>query len=245
MNVLVIGGSGHVGSLVLPYLIRRHAVRVFDLQPPACEGVEYVHGSVCDFAALSGAMQGIDTVLYMAMGSHKRVGRDDWATLESRTDAFDVNIKGVHLALYAAHSAGIKHVVYTSSMSVYHDNGVNRPGSDEDTPPDSDHVYGLTKRMGEEVCRSACRVWGMSVNALRLCLPVSEAEWMAEIHPGEPTIRTTAEDTADALIKALDFRDGFQAFTISGDYQEKLMSLAKAKRLLNWAPSARPPLADA
>jgi len=240
VNLLVIGGSGHVGSLVLPYLISRHTVRGFDLLAPACEGIEYIPGSVCDFEALSAAVGGMDAVLYMAMGSHRRIGWDDWATLESRVDAFDVNIKGVHLALFAAHSAGIKHMVYTSSMSVYHDTGIRRAGINDDTPADSDHIYGLTKRLGEDVCQSACQAWGMSVNALRLCLPVPEADWLAKTYRGEPTIMTTAQDTADALLKALEFRDGFQTFTISGDYQQKLMSLEKAKRLLDWAPTARP-----
>jgi nucleoside-diphosphate-sugar epimerase len=136
-------------------------------------------------------------------------------------------------------------------MSVYQVVGGNRGkgGStselmrflvDEDLPPDSQRLYGLTKRLGEEVCRSATRQWGMSVNALRLCFPQSRETWLAEARPGIPTMATEAEDVSRALLAALEFRAGFQAFTISGDYDQKLMRLTKAKSLLGWEPLARP-----
>lgn len=244
MKLLVIGGSGHVGTLVLPHLAVKHSVRVFDLKRPAMDTVEYVQGNVCEPDDLNGVWDGIDALVYMAMGSHTAVNGDHWATMQAHTNAFDVNIKGVYVALHAARKAGVTHAVYTSSMSVYKDNGVNRAGSDEDTPPDADHVYGLTKRMGEEVCRAACRRWGMSVNALRLCLPVSEEVWMAQVKLGEPSIMTTAGDTASAILRALEYRDGFQAFTVSGDYEHRLLSMAKAQTLLQWAPLARPMLTE-
>ncbi len=240
MRVLVVGGSGYLGTLVVPLLARCHDLRVFDLQPPENGEVEYRQGSVCDPSALASAAAGMDAVLYMAMGSAVPLGGDHWARIESRVNAFDVNVKGLHLALHAAHLAGISQAVFTSSMSVYTDNGVGRTESSEDTPPDSDQIYGFTKRLGEEVCRNACRAWGMSINALRLFLPVPEDKWLAEARQAAPTPWTTAEDTARALLAALEYSAGFQAFTISGDYEQTLMSLAKAKRLLNWEPLARP-----
>jgi len=240
MRVLVIGGSGYLGTLALPFLAQRHDLRVFDPRPPADPAVEYVQGSACDSAALSEAVAGMDAVLYMALGRHVPLDGYDWGRIEAHADAFDVSIKGLYLALYAAHEAGVNHAVYTSSLSVYRENGAGRYLSDEDLPPDSRHIYGFTKRLGEEVCRNACREWRMSVNALRLWLPVPEERWLAEARKGEPTPWTTAEDTARASLAALDYRAGFEAFTISGDYEQRLMSLAKAKRLLNWEPLARP-----
>ena len=239
MRVLVIGGSGYLGTLVMPFLAVRHELRVFDLRPPAGSSVEYAQGSACDPVVLAGVVPNMDAVLYMAMGSHPHVGGDG-GRIEAHVTAFDVNVKGLHLALHAAHGAGVQHAVYTSSMSVYTGKGVGRIGADEDTPPDATDPYGFTKRLGEEVCRNACREWGMSVNALRLFQPVPEGKWLTEARKGEPTPWTTAEDTARALLAALEYRAGFEAFTISGDYEQKLMNLAKAKRLLGWEPLARP-----
>ena len=234
MKVLVVGGSGLVGGLVLPHLAQQHTLRVFDLRPPAAPGWDYVAGSVGDFDALALAAAGQDALLYMAMGDK------DYATIASITTNFDVNVKGVYLALYAAHRAGITHAVYTSSMSIYGGDLMTRYFPDEEITPDSSHLYGLTKWMGEEVCRNATRAWGMSANALRLCFPTPEAEWRACSRAGVPTIATAADDVARALLAALEYRAGFQAFMISGDYEQKLMDMSKAKRMLGWEPLARP-----
>lgn len=239
MRVLLIGGSGYLGRLVLPILTSSHSLRVFDLHPPADPALEYVQGSVCDPIALDVAVIGMEAVLYMAMGEPAPVS-GDWGSAHWHVNAFDVSVKGLHLALRAAHQAGIGHAVYTSSMSVYADNGLGCVGADESRLPDAGRVYGFTKRLGEEVCRNACYEWGLSVNALRLYMPVSEERWLLEAGKGEPTPWTAAADTARALLAALEYRNGFQAFTISGDYEQRLLNLAKAKRLLGWEPLARP-----
>jgi nucleoside-diphosphate-sugar epimerase len=246
MNVLVIGGSGIVGSLVLPYLTQAHSTRVLDRKAPieTTPKVDFIEGDLLGAEAVSSAMKGQDALLYMAMGQME----SGWSSVDS---AFDVNVKGVYLALKAAHDAGIEHAVYTSSMSVYqaihgfrtieeNAHRLVRELVDEDMPTDSQGLYGLTKRMGEEVCRNATRQWGMSVNALRLCFPQAREKWLSETRLGVPTMATEAEDVARALLAALEFRAGFQAFTISGDYEQKMMRLRKAKSLLNWEPLARP-----
>jgi nucleoside-diphosphate-sugar epimerase len=177
----------------------------------------------------------MDALLYMAMGRPSQDG------VEAIVNSYDVNVKGVHLALRAAHEAGIAHAVYTSSMSVYEGDLTARYFPDEGLPPDARSLYGFTKRMGEEVCRNLAREYGMTVNALRLCLPVAEEKWLAETRAGTPTIATTAGDVARALLAALEYRGGgFEAFTISGDYEQRFFNMAKAKRLLGWEPLARP-----
>jgi hypothetical protein len=44
---------------------------------------------------------------------------------------------------------------------------------------------------------------------------------------------------ARALLAALEYRGGFEAFFISGDHAERHTRLGKAKRLLGWEPLAR------
>ncbi len=48
MNVLLVGGSGHVGTMTLPYMKENHNFRVLDLSPPKDASVEYIQGSVTD-----------------------------------------------------------------------------------------------------------------------------------------------------------------------------------------------------
>lgn len=234
MRILVIGGSGHVGSLVTPVLAEKHTLRVFDRRPPQMETLEFFEGDVTDFHHLAEAMGDMEAVIYMAMGSL------NWTEVEGVTSAFDVNVKGVYLALKAAHEAGIQQAVYTSSMSVYTADLMTRYFPDEDVTPDATGLYGFTKRMGEEVCRNAAREWGMNVNALRLCHPTAEDKWLDETRASVPTIATTGRDVANALMAAVAYQGGFQAFTISGDYEQAVMNMSKARRLLGWEPLARP-----
>jgi nucleoside-diphosphate-sugar epimerase len=152
----------------------------------------------------------------------------------------DVNVKGVYLALEAAQRAGIGHAVYTSSMSVYGSDLLQRYFPDEELTPDASDLYGFSKRLGEEVCRNATRAYGMSANALRLCFPTADDEWLAQTRLGTPTIATAASDVARALLAALAYRGGFEAFMISGDYEQRIMKMDKARRLLGWEPLARP-----
>ncbi|MAS33881.1 MAG: nucleoside-diphosphate sugar epimerase [Anaerolineaceae bacterium] len=234
MRLLVVGASGFVGTLVVPFLAEQHQLRVFDRQPPQMSELDFVQGDVTCYQDLAGAMDGIDAVVYMAMGSL------NWQEEAGIVSAYDVNIKGVHLALRAAHEAGVQQAVYTSSMSVYGGDLMQRTFPDEGITPDATNLYGFTKRMGEEVCQNAAREWGMNVNALRLCHPTAEEKWLEETRSGVPTIATMARDVANALMAAAAYQGGFQAFTISGDYEQKVMNMAKAKRLLGWEPLARP-----
>lgn len=233
MRVLIIGGSGGVATLVIPILKTKHSLRVFDLRPPKDASLEYHPGNITDHEAVEQAMQGMDALIYMAMGS---LDWDEWPGTDS---GFDANVKGLHFALKAAAKAGIKQAVYTSSMSVYA-NLLSRYFPDEDITPDEKELYGFTKWLGEEVCKNAYRRWGMNINALRLCHPTAKEVWLEQTQTGMPTIATMDEDVARAMLAALEFQGGFQTFMISGDYEQKFMNMSKAKRLLRWEPLARP-----
>ncbi len=186
-----------------------------------------------NYTALRDACENQEAVLYMAMG------QGSFGDIQTEADCFDVNVKGVYLALLAAHSAGISHAVFTSSMSVYQGNLEARAFADEDQPPDAYHTYGFTKWLGEEVCRNMYRRYDMSVNALRLCFPLAADRWQERASEG-PTLGTRADDVARLFDIALEYRSGFQAFFISGDYENRFMNMRKAKRLLGWEPLARP-----
>ncbi len=228
MRVLVIGGSGLVGSMITPYLKQDHELRIFDLKAPSDSSLDYHQGDITNFDDLANAMNGMEGVVYMAMGAI------EWDTIRGVETAFDINIKGIHLALKAAHEAGVTQAVYTSSMSVYDDlNGRTFP--DENVPPDSRGLYGFTKRLGEEVCISAVGNWDMHINALRLCFPTPDEE-LAQVDDDKKLIATAASDVASAISKGLAFQGRFQAFMISGDYENKMMNMSKAKMLLDWEP---------
>ncbi|OLB81757.1 MAG: hypothetical protein AUI14_02115 [Actinobacteria bacterium 13_2_20CM_2_71_6] len=105
----------------------------------------------------------------------------------------------------------------------------------------------MTKRLGEQVCQAAAAEWGLSVNILRLAWPTPDEAWPAWGAPQQPELRhaadgvlieaTAATDLAAALLAALEHRDGYQLFTISGDRSARLWSTAKARAVLGWTPT--------
>jgi nucleoside-diphosphate-sugar epimerase len=229
MRVLVIGGSGSVGTMITPYLKQDHELKIFDLQAPSDSDLAYHQGDITHFDDLASAMEGIEGVVYMAMGAL------EWDTIRGVETAFDINIKGLHLALKATHEAGVPQAVYTSSMSVYSELS-KRTFPDESVPVDANDLYGFTKRLGEEVCMSAVRNWGLHINALRLCFPTPNNELAQIEEPDKKLIATAASDVASAISKGLAFQGRFQAFMISGDFENKMMNMSKAKSLLGWKP---------
>src|SRR5205823_5597424 len=99
-NLLVVGGSGYVGNLVLPLMTDQFRITIFDQNPPPfnIQHSTFNSGDVTDPTALESAARGMDLLLYMAMGR----------SIADPISSYDVNVKGLHLAMEAAVKAGIK-----------------------------------------------------------------------------------------------------------------------------------------
>ena len=247
MKVLLVGGSGHVGSFITPYLRQHHEIRVLDLRPPRHEGIEYVEGSVTDPDAIRRALTGVDSFIWLVMkGAQGGTLRDqDIPTIVSN---YEVNGKGLHLFLFIAQELGVSRGVYTSSMSVHYRKRDWYP-SEELVPLDTPTVYGLTKGFGELICQYFARWWDMNLIALRITGPRTREQWIAERRnprvyaDGSRIFVTDEEDLADAYRRALDAvqvgHGRFDAVFIADDEHQQDHNLSKAKRLLGWEPRAQ------
>ncbi len=239
MKILLVGGSGHVGTMTLPYMKPHHEFRVFDISPPKDASVDYICGSVTDAKLVQEAVKGMDTLVYMVM-QRPTSDRASVADFDDITANYDVNAKGLHLVLHAAKEAGICHAVYTSTFTVHERTRNNFP--DEDiVPRDNPGVYGLTKGFGEQICEYFAREHDMSLIALRITGPSTRAQWLERhAQPKEPSVHiwwTDEEDLARAYLAAISAEHhGFNAVFIAGDYEQKEINLSKAKRLLAWKP---------
>ncbi|MCC6626212.1 MAG: NAD(P)-dependent oxidoreductase [Chloroflexi bacterium] len=247
MKVLLVGGSGHVGSFITPYLRERHALRILDLSPPRHDGVEYVAGSITEPEDVRRALDGVDTFINLVMRSPQG-GSSNEQTLQQIQENYQVNALGLHLLLWTAQEMGIRRGVYTSTMSVHYRERDWFP-SEEATALDTPSVYGLTKGFGELICQYFARWFDMNLIALRITGPRTRAQYLAE-RPnrplranGHPRLYVTdEEDLANAYLAALAAvqtgHGRFDAVFIAGDEAEEEHNLSKARRLLGWTPQS-------
>src|SRR6476659_1197988 len=178
MKVLLLGGAGHVGSFITPYLKQHHELRVLDLRPPRHDGVEYVEGSDSDPDVLRTALTGVDAFIWVVMRKPQggSVRDQDIPTI---LENYDVNCKGLHLALFIAQELGVTRGVYTSSMSV-HWRSREFYHQEETTPLDTPTVYGLSKGFGELICQYFARWWDMNLIALRITGPRTREQFVEQ-----------------------------------------------------------------
>lgn len=243
MKILLVGGSGHVGTFITPYLSEEHEVRVLDVRDPQHD-VEFVRGSIDDPAVLKEALNGVDAFITLVMqGGQDGVERSH--TIAQAQSNYAVNCAGLHLLLLTAFEMDIFRGVHTSTMSV-HQRERRYYSSEEDVPMDGPNVYGLTKRFSEEICRYFAREYDMSIAALRITGPRTRAQFLDQYADpprrpwGTPLYITDEADLARAYLAALDFitqgHGRFESFFISGDIEHDEVNMSKAKMLLGWEP---------
>lgn len=244
MKILLVGGAGHVGTFVTPYLRQRHTLRVLDVSPPKHDDIDYVEGSITDPDALRRAMDGMDTFISMVMKSGQGGFTRDH-TIQQAIDNYSVNCLGLHLLLLTAVEMGVMTGVHTGTMSEHNRSRVWYPSEDE-TPLDGPNVYGLTKGFSEGICRYFAREYRMNLAVLRITGPSTRAQYIERRKnpPSGPRLYyTDEEDLANAYLAAVDFvqpgRGRFDAFFISGDADNEEMNMSKAKALLGWEPQAQ------
>lgn len=238
LRVLVTGGSGYVGRLILPLLAKEFSITVFDLKAPPIGPWKFISGDVQDQQALTKTLRNNEALLYMATGPFYEA---------DVVASYDVNAKGLHLALEAAKQAGIRRVVYTSTVTVYegyamktyegYDDLSTGATDNEQLPPSAKSVYGLTKHFGEQICRFFHDQHHLPILVLRLFAPVSIEEKKSQPFKGTVDCRTSAPDLARAIAFALkSTHKEFEIIHITGDVSGRAYHHEKAKRILNWEP---------
>jgi len=165
-KILVTGASGFVGQPLCEELLHR------GYQVRACvrssgqfsAGIEQVTvGEIDGETNWSAALNGVDVVIHLAARVH--VMKDKAA--DPATEFLKVNLYGTSNLAQQAASAGVKRLVYVSSVKV---NGeqttVNRPFTESDEPDPRD-PYGMSKWRAEQDLQRIARESGLEVVIVR------------------------------------------------------------------------------
>lgn len=143
MKSLVTGATGFLGSAVMRCLLTAgHEVRVL-VRPGSNRknlenfSVEITEGDLLDDQSLKRAVSGCDNLFHVA--ADYRLWVPDPETM------YAINVNGTQALIMAAAEAGIKRIVYTSSVATL---GLNPDGSpaNEETPSNLATINGYYKR---------------------------------------------------------------------------------------------------
>ncbi|RKT79767.1 UDP-glucose 4-epimerase [Terracoccus luteus] len=167
MRLLITGGAGFIGSTLATLAVEDgHDVTVLDDLSTGHRDnlrdltVRLVEGSVVDRAAVDDSMTDIDSVVHLAaLGSVPRSIADPVATHVA-------NATGTLTVLEAARAAGIRHLAYSSSSSVYGLNPALPKHEREWVRPLS--PYAVTKLASEQYVLAYQQSFGLSTLAFRL-----------------------------------------------------------------------------
>ena len=141
MNICALGGSGFVGTRLISILAKTHSVLNLDKASSAAHpGVTQI-ADVREPKSFASDLVGQDAVVLLA-AEH----RDD---VTPTSLYYDVNVQGMRNVLNAMDAAGVKQIVFTSSVAIY---GMNHPQPPKETSNEAPfNHYGKSKWEAEQV----------------------------------------------------------------------------------------------
>jgi UDP-glucose 4-epimerase len=245
LRVLVTGGSGFIGSHVLDVLGERgHTPVNFDrVHSPHHNGdIATVLGDATDADALAAALDGCEAVVHLAAMADVNDVQADPEGAET------ANSRATLAVLEAARRAGVKRVVYGSTIWVYSDVPETEVCEETRLVPPA-HLYTATKLAGELYCRSYAELYGIEYTVLRFGIPYGPrardatvlAAFTRKALAGEPlTVAGSGdqtrrfvyvEDLADGIVRALDAPDAAnRVYNLAGTETTTIREIAETVR---------------
>jgi len=223
MRVLVTGAAGGVGGYVNKLLAPDIEVVAFDMvEGQPCPGVTWIKGDILDVEGMARAAKGCDAIVHLAAIPIYVPDRN--------LDIGRINILGTQTVFEAAVRAGVKRVVYASSICADSFIFWSKRRTPKYLPVDEDYfdlpddMYGLSKTVNELLAQAYTARYGLEMTGLRLAtiwLPNHAAtdEWLVDLFKEEMDNNL---EFADLRWQYVDVRDVAKSIELSVRHPDAL-----------------------
>lgn len=139
-DILIIGGSGFVGSKL-----------IVELTPERCRNIDKNPSPFFNAITTNGDIRFSNQIQF-----DKQTEAIVLLAAEHRDDVsptslyYDVNVAGTKIVLDKMDEMGVKHLIFTSSVAIY---GLDKENPDENHPEDPFNHYGKSKWQAEQVIK--------------------------------------------------------------------------------------------
>jgi nucleoside-diphosphate-sugar epimerase len=247
-SLLITGAKGRLAQAALPELEKIFSVRTTDIVPPSPGDQDYHQADITQFGQVKPLLSGIDAVVHLAIASIRTFGAHINSPDDLNSDqahAFDestirVNVDGTRHIYEAARLAGVKKIVYLSSMTAFQGDK-DIPSYEKNTPFNPQSLYACTKIFGENLAQVYARVHGISIIVLRLGQPYPSGTRLDNIWQTNRRARSlfvTLEDTVQAILCALKTDIDFGAYNIVSASDHQRVNLRPAQEEIGYHPRA-------
>jgi nucleoside-diphosphate-sugar epimerase len=167
MRIAITGATGFVGSALVRRLLAENADLRILARPSTkaglleARGAQIIRGDLRDDAALARLVAGTEVVYHLAAKVDSR---------GSKAEFMDANVHGTQRLLIACLAAGVRRVVYASSIAVY---GLAKPGGriDESTlfddQPQRRDLYAQSKILADQFATSFSEKTSLPIAVIR------------------------------------------------------------------------------
>ncbi len=233
MNILITAAGSRLARNVAAAVADTHTLRLTELHRVENTVGTFVQSELGHDEATDALVRGIDTIIHIAEVPSQYLVN----TGQSDNYAIDYQTRCTYNLLMAASAAGVKHVIYASTLRLFEKHAENWTVTESWCPRPAVDSLVLSKHLGEFTCREFARERKLNVTCLRL----------GNLITAETTATTDFDamwlemnDATAAFECALNSSSPWRIFHIQSEFPGARFSIEKAKAHLGFNPQFVP-----
>ncbi len=233
MNILITAAGSELARNVAEALAETHTLRLTELHPVENAVGTFVQSELGHDETADELVRDIDTIIHIAEVPPQCLSEAD----QPDNYAIDYQTRCTYNLLMAASAAGVKHVIYASTLRLFEQHGEDWTVTESWRPRPAVDSFVLSKHLGEFTCREFARERKFDVTCLRLGnLVTAKTAATAEFD----AMWVEMSDAVAAFRCALNSSAPWRIFHIQSEFPGSRFSIGKAKSHLEFNPQFVP-----